>query len=66
MLNLQHPDFLTNQIAIKQITRGGRQAADDKAMEAMWQAIERGESREEAEKVFTDTYKKVLNGKINP
>lgn len=62
MLNLPHPDTLTTQQAVKQITRGGRQAADDQAMEAMWQALERREGKEEAKKVFTDTYKQVIDG----
>jgi hypothetical protein len=63
MLQLPHPDFLTNQTAVKAITRGGTQAADSAAMEAMWQAIESGRSKEEAEKIFNDTYKKFLYGK---
>lgn len=63
MLQLEpHPDFLTNQTAVKAITRGGRQAADDKAMEAMWQALESGKSREEANKIFSQTYIQHLHG----
>jgi hypothetical protein len=58
--NTQHPDFLTNQTAVKAITRGGRQAADDQAMEAMWQAIERGASKEEAETIFSNTYRNII------
>lgn len=58
-----HPDELSNQTAVNAITRGGRQAADDKAMEAMWQAIEQGRSKEEAGEIFSQTYKKVLYGK---
>jgi hypothetical protein len=60
---IEHPDTLATQTAIKSITRGGTQAADDKAMEAMWQAIEHGRSKEEANEIFNDTYKKVLYGK---
>lgn len=56
MYQPEHPDTLTNQTAVKQITRGGRQAADDQAMEAMWQALEEGKSKEEANKVFSNTY----------
>jgi hypothetical protein len=62
-MNIEHPDTLTNQTAVKAITRGGLQAADDKAMEAMWQAIERGERKEEVNKIFSQTYKNVLHGK---
>jgi hypothetical protein len=58
-----HPDTLTDYRALKAIHRGGTQSADDKAMEAMWQAIERGESKEEAETIFSETYQKGLHGK---
>jgi uncharacterized protein YciI len=59
----KHPDALKDWQAFKELKRGGTQAADDQAMEAMWQAIEQGRSKEDAEKVFNDTYKSVLNGK---
>jgi hypothetical protein len=58
-----HPDLLVDYHAARQINRGGNQSADDKAMEAMWQAIERGESKEEAETIFSETYQKGLHGK---
>lgn len=58
-----HPDTYLNHQAIKQITRGGTQAADDKAMEAMWQALDNGASKEEAGKIFCNTFNKVRNGK---
>lgn len=58
----EHPDTLTNNHAVKQITRGSRQSADDKAMEAMWQALDSGMGKEEAGKIFNDTYKKCLDG----
>jgi hypothetical protein len=61
-----HPDLPQAHHAAKQITRGGTQAADDQAMEAMWLAIERGESREEAGEIFIKTYQKCLHGKVNP
>lgn len=61
MLQLPHPDAFTDWQAFKELKCGGRQAAEDVAMEAMWQALEQGRSKEEAEKVFNDTYKKVLN-----
>jgi hypothetical protein len=57
-----HPDALKDWQDLKAVKRGGRQAADDQAMEAMWQAIERGESRVEAEKIFSQTYINVLHG----
>jgi hypothetical protein len=60
MLQLPHPDFLTNQTAVKQITRGGTQAADDQAMEAMWQAIESGRSKEEANQIFSQAYQSFI------
>ena len=60
MLNLAHPDELQNQHATKQIARGGRQAADDKAMEAMFDAITAGKSKEEANKIFSQTYIKAI------
>jgi hypothetical protein len=66
MITEPHPDLPQAYHATKQITRGGTQAADDQAMEAMWQAIERKESKEEAEKQFSETYQKCLHGKVNP
>lgn len=60
--NLPHPDDLLNQQAVRRITRGSMQAAEDKAMEAMFDAITEGRSKEEAETIFFDTYKKVLYG----
>lgn len=61
----EHPDLLLQQTQVKQITRGGRQAADDRAIEAMRLAIEIGMSKGEAETIFSDTYKKFVNGKIH-
>lgn len=58
-----HPDTLLNQAATKQITRGSRQAADTAAMNAMWEVLDRGGSKEEAERIFQETYLKVLYGK---
>lgn len=58
-----HPDLLANQQATKQITRGSRQAADTAAMNAMWDALDEGKSREEAEEIFSQTYLNVLYGK---
>lgn len=58
-----HPDLLTNNHAVKQITRGGRQAADSAAMEAYYDAIEEGKSVEEAGIIFIKEYQKSLHGK---
>lgn len=58
-----HPDLCLQQAQVKQITRGSCQFADDKAMDAMWQALDSGMGKEEAGKVFSDTYKKCLDGK---
>jgi hypothetical protein len=59
-----HPDLLVDYHATRQITRGGNQAADDQAMEAMWQAIENGKSNDEAGEIMIKTYQKVVsNGK---
>lgn len=60
-----HPDTLLHQQQIKQIRRGGTQAADTAAMEAMFDAITAGKSREEAEKVFTNTYKKYISYEVD-
>jgi hypothetical protein len=56
-----HADEVTDYHTLKAIRRGGTQSADTAAMEAMWQAIERGESKEEAEKQFSETYQKGLH-----
>lgn len=58
----EHPDTHLYHAQVKSITRGGTQAADDMAMEAMWQALVRGESKEDIEKVFFDTFSKARNG----
>lgn len=63
MTTSDHPDTLINESAVKAITRGSCQAADDQAMDAMWEALEAGKSREEVEKIFSDTYIKCLHGK---
>lgn len=58
MLQLPHPDELKDWQAFKETQRGGRQAADTAAMKAMFDALDRGESKEEAERIFNDTYNK--------
>lgn len=63
MTQIDHPDELLHRTQVKAITRGSRQAADDAAMDAMWDALEAGKSREEAETIFSQTYIKILYGK---
>lgn len=52
MLNLQHPDTLTDYIAFKQIRRGSQQSIEDKAIEAYHKAIDEGRGKEEAEEEY--------------
>jgi hypothetical protein len=63
MIPEPHPDLQEAYHAAKQITRGGNHAADDKAMEAYWQALESGKSKDEAGEIFIKTYQKVVHGK---
>lgn len=56
MTTLPHPDILDHQHQVKQITRGGRQVADTAAMEKMFDALTAGKSKEEANKIFSQTY----------
>lgn len=65
MNQTDHPDLYLQQSQVKQITRGSRQYADDKAMEAMWQALEEGMNNDAAGKIFNDVYKKCLDGKLD-
>jgi hypothetical protein len=60
MLNLSHPDELKDWQDLKALKRGSRQAADDHAMDAMWEAIESGKSKEEANEIFSTTYMSFL------
>lgn len=63
MLQLEpHPDTLTDYRALRAITRGGNQSADDKAMDAYWLAIESGKSKDEAGEIFVRTYQKFVHG----
>lgn len=57
-----HPDILNNHSQIKSITRGGMQAIEDKAIEAMWRGLERGATREEVERIFFSLFKKTTYG----
>jgi hypothetical protein len=58
-----HPDTHEAYRALKQITRGGNQAADDQAMEAYHRAIDEGRSKGEAETIFSETYLKIVHGR---
>lgn len=49
-----HPDTTQAYHALKQITRGSRQAIEDKAIEAYHKALSEG--REEAEKQYFETF----------
>jgi hypothetical protein len=53
-----HPDTTTAWQQAKEIRRGGMQAADDRAMEAYWRAIEEGRSKKEAEEEFFKHFNK--------
>lgn len=53
-----HPDHHRDYHALNEITRGGRQAIEDQAMNAMYDALERGESKEEAEEIYFSFFNK--------
>lgn len=63
MLPTPHPDELKDWQDLKALKRGSRQAADDMAMNAMWEAIECGKSKEEVEVIYSQTYLNVVHGK---
>lgn len=63
MLNLPHPDALTDQIKTKAVNRGGMQAIEDKALNAYHRALSEGKGREEAESEYFKTFQKGLYGK---
>ena len=56
-----HPDTTLDWQSLKAIKRGGKQAADDQAMDEYWLAIESGKSKDEAGEVFIRTYQKVIS-----
>lgn len=58
-----HPDTLTDYYRLKAIEKGGKQAIETSAMNAMWYALDRGESKEEAEKIFFSFFNKQSHGK---
>lgn len=53
-----HPDTLQDYYRLKSIEKGSKQAIETTAMNAMWDALEEGRSREEAEKVFFSFFNK--------
>jgi hypothetical protein len=53
-----HPDQLTDWIKTKEITRGGKQAIEDKAIEAYHKALDEGMSKEKAEKEYFKRFNK--------
>lgn len=62
MLNIEHPDTLQDYHRLKQIEKGGKQAIETSAMNAMHEAIDNGATREEAEKVFFSFFNKTSHG----
>lgn len=48
----EHPDLLADYHRLKQIQKGSKQALETTAMNAMWEALDNGATKEEAEKVF--------------
>ena len=63
MIQIAHPDELLTQQAIRNITRGGRQAADSAAMEAYYDSINAGKTIDEAGEIFIKMYQKLIHGK---
>lgn len=57
MTTTPHPDATTDWQAFKAIKRGSMQAADTAAMEAMFDALDAGVGKEEANEIFNNTYK---------
>jgi hypothetical protein len=61
-MTTQHPDTLSDYIALKQIHRGSKQAIEDKAIEAYHKAIDEGRSKEEAEEKYFSFFNKTNHG----
>jgi hypothetical protein len=59
-----HPDELLNKKQAYMIRRGGKQAAEDAAIAAYIAACEEGMSKEECERVHSETYLKFLKGTL--
>jgi hypothetical protein len=58
MLNsIDHPDLLRDYHRLKQITRGGMQAIEDKAIAAYMRVFDE-QGREAAEKIFFNHFNK--------
>lgn len=57
-MTAEHPDTLQDYYRLKAIEKGGKQAIETTAMNAMWDAIEEGRSREEAEKIYFNHFNK--------
>lgn len=58
MYSAEHPDTAHDYYRLKAIEKGGKQAIETSAMNAMWDALDRGASKEEAEKVFFNHFNK--------
>lgn len=56
-----HPDLLQDYARLKQISHGGKQAIEDKAI-AEYMRVYEERGREEAEKVFFSFFNKQNNG----
>lgn len=60
-MTTDHPDTLSDWESLKTIKTGGTQSADTAAMEAYYDAITEGMSKDEAGQVFIKTYQKFTN-----
>lgn len=52
MINETHPDLHQDYHRLKQISRGGMEAIETSAMNAMWDALDNGATREEAQAIY--------------
>ncbi len=59
----EHPDTLQDYHRLKQIEKGGKQALETAAMNAMWDAIDEGKGKEEAERIFFSFFNKQSHGR---
>lgn len=62
MTTTPHPDTSLDWESLKAIKTGGTQAASTAAMEAYYDAIEEGKSKDEAGEIFIKEYQKSLYG----
>lgn len=62
MITEPHPDEISDYRALKEVTTGGTQSADDQAMEAFYDALSEGKSKDEAGEIFIKTYQKFVYG----